>query len=184
MSSVLIADDHAIVRAGLRGYLQEDRSVKRVGESASGCPNTKVLVMSGFPEKIYAISLLMHGASGYVSKDQAPAEILRAVHMVLAGRRFVSAALSEMLVEALDEPSDQPVHANLSQRELQVFCKLAIGRNVSEIARELILSVKTVSTYRARVLEKMNLLTNPDLTTYPCRRFEFGAIDNACRHAW
>jgi len=205
MSSVLIADDHAIVRAGLRGFLQEDRSIKKIGETASGnetlrrlrsepwdlvlldinmpdrsgidilrhirsgCPNTRVLVMSGFSEKVYAVNVLRAGAAGYLSKDQAPDEILRAVHTVLSGRRFVSAALSEMLVEALDEPTDQPLHASLSQREFQILCKLAIGRTISEIAKELILSVKTVSTYRARVLEKMNLHTNSDLTTYALR---------------
>jgi two-component system, NarL family, invasion response regulator UvrY len=91
------------------------------------------------------------------------------VHTVLAGRRFVSATLSEMLVTALDEPTDQPLHASLSQREFQILCKLAVGRSVSEIAQELFISVKTVSTYRARVLEKMNLDTNADLTTYALR---------------
>ncbi len=205
MSSVLIADDHAMVRAGLRGYLQEDRSIRNIGETASGnetlarlrsepwdlvildinmpdrsgidilrhirsgYPNTRVLVMSGFAEKLYAINVLRAGASGYLSKDQAPEDILRAVHTVLAGRRFVSEALSEMLVDALDEPTDRPLHANLSQREFQILCKLAVGRSISEIANELFLSVKTVSTYRARVLEKMNLQTNADITAYAIR---------------
>ncbi len=205
MSSVLIADDHAMVRAGLRGYLQEDRSIRNIGETASGnetlerlrsepwdlvmldinmpdrsgidilrhirsgYPNTRVLVMSGFAEKLYAINVLRAGASGYLSKDQAPEEILRAVHTVLAGRRFVSEALSEMLVDALDEPTDRPLHASLSQREFQILCKLAVGRSTSEIADELFLSVKTVSTYRARVLEKMNMQTNADLTAYAIR---------------
>ncbi len=205
MSSVLIADDHAMVRAGLRGYLQEDRSICNIGETASGnetlerlrsepwdlvildinmpdrsgidilrhirsgYPNTRVLVMSGFAEKMYAINVLRAGASGYLSKDQAPEDILRAVHTVLAGRRFVSEALSEMLVDALDEPTDRPLHANLSQREFQILCKLAVGRSISEIANELFLSVKTVSTYRARVLEKMNLQTNADITAYAIR---------------
>lgn len=205
MSSVLIADDHAMVRAGLRGYLQEDRSIRNIGETASGnetlerlrsetwdlvmldinmpdrsgidilrhirsgYPNTRVLIMSGFAEKQYAVNVLRAGASGYLSKDQAPEEIMRAVHTVLAGRRFVSEALSEMLVEALDEPTDRPLHASLSQREFQILTKLAVGRSISEIANELFLSVKTVSTYRARVLEKMNLQTNADLTTYAIR---------------
>jgi two-component system invasion response regulator UvrY len=85
---------------------------------------------------------------------------------VLAGRRYASAALAELLVDALDEPTDQPLHSALSQREFQILCKLAVGRSVSEIARELCISVKTVSTYRARVLEKMKFNTNADLTTY------------------
>ncbi len=205
MSTVLIADDHAMVRSGLRGYLQEDPSIRNIGETASGnetlerlrseswdlvmldinmpdrsgidilrhirsgYPNTRVLVMSGFAEKLYAVNVLRAGASGYLSKDRAPEEILRAVHTVLAGRRFVSEALSEMLVDALDEPADRPLHANLSQREFQILCKLAVGRSISEIANELFLSVKTVSTYRARVLVKMNLQTNADLTAYAIR---------------
>src|SRR6184192_3507143 len=102
-------------------------------------------------------------------QGQAPEEFMRAVHTVLSGRRFVSATLSEMLVSALDEPTDQPLHAGLSQREFQILCKLAVGRSVSEIAEELFISVKTVSTYRARVLEKMNLDTNADLTAYALR---------------
>ncbi len=205
MSSVLIADDHAMVRAGVRGYLQADPSIRNIGETASGnetlerlrserwdlvmldinmpdrggidilrhirsgYPSTRVLVMSGFAEKLYAVNVLRAGASGYLSKDQAPEEILRAVHTVLAGRRFVSEALSEMLVDALDEPADRPLHASLSQREFQTLCKLAVGRSTSEIANELYLSVKTVSTYRARVLEKMNCHTNADLAAYAIR---------------
>jgi DNA-binding NarL/FixJ family response regulator len=202
MARVLIADDHAMVRAGLRRWLEEDRSVEAVAEAASGAetlqqlregswdlvvldinmpdrsgmdilrhirsghPNCRVLVISAFSEKQYAVYALRAGAAGYVAKDQAPEDFMRAVHTVLAGRRFVSAALAEMLVSALDEPADRPLHAALSQREFQILCKLAVGRTVSEIAQELCISVKTVSTYRARVLEKMNFTTNADLTTY------------------
>ena len=205
MSSVLVADDHAMVRTGLRHYLEQDRSIDAIGETSTGAetlqrlregqwdlvildinlpdrsgidilrhirsshPNTRVLVLSGFAEKQYAIAALRGGASGYLAKDQAPEELMRAVHTVLAGRRFVTATLSEMLVNALDEPTDQPLHAALSQREFQILCKLAVGRSVSEIAQELFISVKTVSTYRARVLEKMHLGTNADLTTYALR---------------
>src|SRR5258708_6290323 len=159
MPSVLIADDHAMMRTGLRHYLEQDRSIDPIAETGSGeetlqerrngqwdlvildinmpdrsgidilrhirsgHPNTRVLVMSGFSEKQYAINVLRAGAFGYLAKDQAPEEFMRAVHTVLAGRRFVSATLSEMLVSA----------------------------------------------YRARVLEKMNLDTNADLTTYALR---------------
>lgn len=202
MASVLIADDHAMVRAGLRRWLEQDRAIESIGEAASGTetlqqlrdatwdlvvldinmpdrsgidilrhirtghPRTRVLVISAFSEKQYAIYALRAGAAGYLAKDQAPEEFMRAIHAVLAGRRFVSATLAEMLVGALDEPTDQPLHATLSQREFQILCKLAVGRSVSEIARELCISVKTVSTYRARVLEKMKFTTNADLTTY------------------
>jgi DNA-binding NarL/FixJ family response regulator len=202
MARVLIADDHAMIRAGLRRWLEQDRSVEAVAEAGSGAetlqqlrdgswdlvvldinmpdrsgidilrhirsghPQTRVLVISGFSEKQYAIYALRAGASGYLAKDQAPEEFMRAVHTVLSGRRFASAALTEMLVNALDEPS---LHASLSQREFQILCKLAVGRSVSEIAQELCISVKTVSTYRARVLDKMHLETNADLTTYALR---------------
>jgi two-component system, NarL family, invasion response regulator UvrY len=205
MPSVLIADDHAMMRRGLRHYLEQDRSIEAIGETATGAetlqllceghwdlvildinlpdrsgidllrqirsdhPNTRVLVLSGFAEKQYAIASLRGGASGYLAKDEAPEELMRAVHTVLAGRRFVTATLGEMLLTTLDEPSDQPLHAALSQREFQILCKLAVGRSVSEIAQELSLSAKTVSTYRARVLEKMHLSTNADLTTYALR---------------
>jgi two-component system, NarL family, invasion response regulator UvrY len=205
MASVLIADDHAMLRTGLRHYLEQDAAVTTIGEAATGAdtlqqlrdgqwdlvildinmpdrsgidilrhiraghPDTRVLVMSGFSEKQYAINVLRAGASGYLAKDQAPEEFMRAVHAVLAGRRFVSARLSEMLITALDEPADKPLHAALSEREFQILCKLAVGRSVSEIAQELFISVKTVSTYRARVLEKMHLDTNADLTAYALR---------------
>ncbi|MFZ0010020.1 MAG: response regulator transcription factor [Steroidobacteraceae bacterium] len=205
MATVLIADDHAMLRTGLRHYLEQDTSITNIGEAGTGAdtlqqlrdgrwdlvildinmpdrsgidvlrhirsghPETRVLVMSGFSEKQYAINVLRAGASGYLAKDQAPEEFMRAVHAVLAGRRFVSARLSEMLITALDEPGDKPLHAALSEREFQILCKLAVGRSVSEIAHELFISVKTVSTYRARVLEKMHLDTNADLTAYALR---------------
>jgi two-component system, NarL family, invasion response regulator UvrY len=202
MAKVLIADDHAMVRAGLRRWLEPDRAIEAIGEAATGNetlqqlregswdlvvldinmpdrsgidilrhiraghPETRVLVISAFSEKQYAIYALRAGATGYLAKDQAPQDFIRAVHTVLAGRRFVSPALAEMLVEALDQPADRPLHAALSQREFQILCKLAVGRTVSEIAQELSISVKTVSTYRARVLEKMKFATNADITAY------------------
>ena len=205
MANVLIADDHAMMRAGLRHYLEQDKAISAIGESGTGSEtlqrlrtgrwdlvildinmpdrsgidilrhiraghqDTKVLVISGFAENQYAINVLRAGAAGFIAKDQAPEEFMRAVHTILAGRRFVTSTLSEMLIGALSEPTDQPIHTGLSQREFQILCKLAIGRSVSEIAHELCISVKTVSTYRARVLEKMNLQTNADLTTYALR---------------
>jgi two-component system, NarL family, invasion response regulator UvrY len=202
MATVLIADDHAMVRAGLRRWLEQDRSITAIGEAASAAETlrqvrdgtwdlvvldinmpdrngmdilrhirasetrTRVLVVSAFGEKQYATYALRAGAAGYFAKDQPPEEFMRAVHTVIAGRRYVSAALAELLADALDEPTDQPPHAALSQREFQILCKLAVGRSVSEISRELCISVKTVSTYRARVLEKMKFDTNADLTAY------------------
>jgi two-component system, NarL family, invasion response regulator UvrY len=205
MARVLIADDHAVVRAGLRQFLDEDRAISSVGEASSGretlerlraehwdlvildigMPDrsgldilqqirsghdrTRVLVLSGYPERQYALNVLRAGASGFVEKGSSPEEFLKAVRAVLQGRRYVSATLAELLVGDLDGASDKPPHTRLSEREFQVFTKLAAGRAVSEIADELCLSVKTVSTYRSRILEKMNLQTNADLTSYALR---------------
>jgi two-component system invasion response regulator UvrY len=128
-----------------------------------------VLVLSGFSERQYGLSALKAGASGYLPKECAPEDLLTATRMILRGRRYVSPDLAEMLACDPKATSDQPLHGCLSQREFQIFCKIAAGRAVSAIGRELCLSVKTVSTYRSRILEKMNLLTNADITTYALR---------------
>lgn len=202
MATVLIADDHPIVRAGLRQLLKEESSITEIGEAATGnealdCirsghwdlvlldikmpdrsgldilrqvrashPETKVLVLSGFPERQYAMNVLKAGASGYLPKEAAPEELLAAMRAVLKGRRYVSGQMADMLVSDLHDDSDQPLHRRLSEREFQIFCKLATGQAVSSIGHELCLSVKTVSTYRSRILEKMNLLSNADITIY------------------
>jgi two-component system invasion response regulator UvrY len=202
---ILIADDHAVVRAGYRQFLEGEPNVAAVGEVASGNdaldalrrerwnlvmldihmpdrggldilshivaqhPDVPVLVMSGLPEEQYARNVLKSGASGYLSKGSDPSEMLKAVRMVLAGRRYVSSTLAELLVQDLDRPDDGPAHGILSAREFQIFFKLAGGAAVSAIAAELSLSVKTVSTYRARVLEKMNFNNNADITSYAYR---------------
>jgi len=131
--------------------------------------DTRVLVLSCFSERQYGMSALKAGASGYLPKECAPEDLLTATRMILRGRRYVSPDLAEMLACDPKATSDQPLHGCLSQREFQIFCKIAAGRAVSAIARELCLSVKTVSTYRSRILEKMNLLTNADITTYALR---------------
>jgi DNA-binding NarL/FixJ family response regulator len=125
--------------------------------------------VSGFPERQYAINVLKAGAGGYLSKDCAPEDLLKAARAVMQGRRYVSAGLAEQLLADLEYSSDQPLHRRLSEREFQILCKLAAGRAVSSIAEELFLSVKTVSTYRARILEKMSLVSNADLTAYALR---------------
>lgn len=127
-----------------------------------------VLIVSGLPEEQYAINLLRAGANGYVRKDAPAAEILRAIRTVLGGRRYTSAAVSELLVRRL-QGDERPPHHDLSEREFQVLCQLAAGRTVSQIAAELFLSVKTVSTYRTRVLEKLGLSTNAELAHYAIR---------------
>jgi len=205
MANVLIADDHAMVRTGIRRYLEQDQSIRQIGEASTGrdtlemlraggwqlvildinmpdksgvdilrsiqasFPDVRVLIVSGYPERQYAANVFKAGAMGFLPKQSPPEEILKAVGTVLSGRRYVSAALAELLVDQLDQDADQPPHAALSEREFQIFCKIAAGRSVSEIARELSLSVKTVSTYRARVLEKMHFSTNADLTSYALR---------------
>jgi DNA-binding NarL/FixJ family response regulator len=205
MAKVLIADDHALVRAGLRQFLEQDPQVTEIGEAISGSntldllrakawdlllldifmpdrsgldilarvralhPGTKVLVLSGYPERQYAISVLRSGANGFLSKESAPEELSKAVKTVLSGRRYVSAALADFLVSDLDADVTKPLHAALSEREFQTLCKLAAGRSVSEIANELCISVKTVSTYRSRILQKTSFKTNADLTSYALR---------------
>ena len=205
MTRVLIADDHALVRSGLRQFLAADPSIVEIGEAGSGSntldmlrakpwdlllldifmpdrsgldilarvralyPNTRVLVLSGYPERQYAISVLRAGANGFLSKESAPEELLKAVKTVVAGRRYVSAALAEFLVSDLDADATKPLHDTLSEREFQTLCKLAAGRSVSEIAEELCISVKTVSTYRSRILQKTSFKTNADLTSYALR---------------
>jgi two-component system invasion response regulator UvrY len=205
MAKVLIADDHALVRAGLRQFLEQDPQITEIGEAVSGSntldmlrakqwdlllldifmpdrsgldilarvralhPNIRVLVLSGYPERQYAISVLRSGANGFLSKESAPEELSKAVKTVLAGRRYVSAALADFLVSDLDADVTKPLHAALSEREFQTLCKLAAGRSVSEIADELCISVKTVSTYRSRILQKTSFKTNADLTSYALR---------------
>lgn len=207
MSRILIADDHAVVRAGYRQFLEAEPTVSEVGEAASGnetldqlrikawdlllldihmpdrsgldilrhvtagYPDVRVLVMSGLPEAQYARNVLRAGASGYLSKGSDSGELIRAVKLVLAGRKYVSAALAEAMAADVESPLDknQPVHSRLSTREFQIFCKLAAGAGVSAIADELSLSVKTVSTYRSRVLEKMRFTSNAEITSYALR---------------
>ena len=125
-------------------------------------------MLSGFAEKQYAVNLLRAGASGYIAKDAQPAEIIRAIRTVARGKRFLSETATELVAEELTRPvgAKQALHEALSGRELQIFRKLAAGQSATLIAEELHLSVKTVSTYRSRVMEKMNLKTNADLTYY------------------
>jgi DNA-binding NarL/FixJ family response regulator len=202
MIRILIADDHAIVRAGLKEFVASDGDMQVTGEASSGDeaiglvrngefdvvlldirmpegsgidtlkqlkalrPRLPVLMLSGFAEEQYALNLLRAGAAGYVSKEAAPTELVRAIRTVVLGRKYVSPELAQILAAGVAGEADQPLHAQLSQREFQIFCKLAAGESVSSIADDLLISVKTVSTYRTRVLEKMNLKSNADLTYY------------------
>ncbi|GMU71900.1 MAG: DNA-binding response regulator [Burkholderiales bacterium] len=202
MIRILIADDHAIVRAGLRQFIADQADMSVAGEAATGAetvslvraepydvvlldismpdrngvdtlkqlkqirPEMPVLMLSAHAEEQYAVNLLRAGAAGYVGKDSASAQLVSAIRTVAHGRKYVSQDLAQQLADGLAGDGDEPLHARLSQREFQIFCKLAAGMPVSKIAKELFLSVKTVSTYRSRVLEKMGMKTNADLTYY------------------
>lgn len=130
-------------------------------------PELPVLILSGYPEAHYATALLRQGASGYLNKDCDPEEIANAIRTVARGRRYISASVAELLADGVAGGSaDRPLHDGLSERELQVFLRLAKGETVGHIAESMFLSVKTVSTYRSRVLEKLKLASNSDLTYY------------------
>ena len=128
-------------------------------------PDLPVLILSGFPEEHYATTLLRQGASGYLNKDCDPEEIVKAIRTVCRGRKYITAGVAERLAEGLGG-GDTPLHEQLSERELQVFLRLAKGEAVGNMAISMSLSVKTVSTYRTRVMEKMRLESNSDLTYY------------------
>ncbi len=130
-------------------------------------PDLPVLILSGFPEEHYAMTMLRHGASGYLNKDCDPEEIVKAIRTVCRGRKYITAGVAEQLAEGLGGGwGDKPLHEHLSERELQVFLRLARGETIGHMAESMSLSVKTVSTYRTRVMEKMKLESNSDLTYY------------------
>ena len=202
MIRILIADDHAIVRAGLKQFVADQADMSVAGEAATGAetvslvrneaydvvlldismpdrngvdtlkqlkqirPEMPVLMLSAHAEEQYAVNLLRAGAAGYVSKETASTQLVQAIRTVTRGRKYVSPDLAQVLADGVTGQGDAPLHASLSQREFQIFCKLAAGAAVSKIADELNLSVKTVSTYRTRILEKMAMKSNADLTYY------------------
>ena len=132
-------------------------------------PGLKVLMLSGFPEERYAVAMIRHGADGYLSKECEREELIRAIRTVAGGRRYVSARTAELLAGECAGDIVLPSHAQLSDRELEVFLQLAQGASVSDIAAALNLSVKTVSTYRSRLLEKLSLSSNAELAAYAIR---------------
>ena len=129
-------------------------------------PNLPVLILSGFPETHYATTLLRQGAAGYLNKGCDPEEIVKAIRVVFRGRKYITPAVAELLADALGGDLDKQPHELLSDREFQVFLRLAKGETIGHLAESMSLSVKTVSTYRTRVMEKMNLASNSDLTYY------------------
>jgi two-component system, NarL family, invasion response regulator UvrY len=203
--SLIIADDHQLIRAGLSSLIAAQGDLKVSAQCRTGretlealgtqpChvllldlslpdmsgldvlkttrtrfPSVAVLVLSGYPERQFGINVLRAGANGFISKTADEAELLRAVRTVARGGRYVGPELAELLVNGMDADADQPTHSILSEREFQIFCKLAEGRSVTEIASKLCLSVKTISTYRSRLLDKMGMKTNADITSYAIR---------------
>lgn len=197
-----IADDHVIVRTGLRQFLSEQVDLRVTGEASNGqealdlvrggdidvllldlsmpgqggvdalaairarAPELPVLILSGFPETHYATTLLKQGASGYLNKECDPEEIAKAIRTVAQGRRYITPQVAELLADGMLGGGDKLPHETLSERELQVFLRLAQGETVGHIAEGMFLSVKTVSTYRTRVLEKLKLASNSELTYY------------------
>lgn len=199
---ILLADDHAVVRQGLRLILANEFKKATFGEAndttelldrlkqdtwdvtimdlsmpgGSGLntlkeikhnhPQMPVLVLSMYPEDQYAVRTLKAGASGYLTKESASEELVNAVQKILHGGKYINASVAEKLLLQLGNEDGRPPHELLSDREYQVLCMIASGKEVGQIASDLTLSVKTVSTYRARILEKMNMKTNAELTHY------------------
>jgi two-component system, NarL family, invasion response regulator UvrY len=161
-----------LVRAGELDVMLMDLSlpdqsgVETLAAIKARKPELPVLILSGFPETHYATTLLRQGASGYLNKECDPEEIATAIRTVFRGRKYITPAVAELLADGLGAPADQAAHDTLSERELQVFLRLARGETVGHIADGMSLSVKTVSTYRSRVLEKLSLNTNSELTYY------------------
>ena len=205
MIDVILCDDHALIRRGIRETLSEAADMRVVGEAGdygelrtlirgtkadvlvldinlpgrSGLDvlhalkdegsEIRVLIVSMYPEDQYAIRALRAGAAGYVNKGGDPQLIVQAVRTVAQGRKYVTPEIAQMLVENLHAPTPELPHQRLSDRELQTLVMIASGKRLSDIATDLVLSPKTVSVYRARVLEKLQLANNSELTVYAIR---------------
>ena len=140
--------------------------IDALGMLRAKAPDMGILILSGYPEEHYAVQLIRQGASGYLNKDCDPLEIVDAVRTIALGKRHITPAVADLLAQQLGKKGTAAPHEDLSEREFQVFLKLAKGETASRIAEELSLSVKTVSTYRTRLMEKMGLSSNSDLTYY------------------
>lgn len=199
---ILIADDHAFVRKGIRQIITEEFKDATISEACDSTEllemvrseqfsvvisdlsmpgknaleilkdlkaeeiKTPVIILSMHPEDQYALRVLKAGGSGYLTKESAPEELVKAIRMVLSGKRYISAAVAEQLLIHIDDNSEVALHQKLSDREFTVFKLIATGKTVSQIADMLFLSVPTISTYRTRILEKTGLRTNAEITRY------------------
>ncbi|HVN70555.1 MAG TPA: response regulator transcription factor [Desulfomonilia bacterium] len=202
MIRVLVADDHPIVREGVKQILSETSDIVVAHEASTGHeaidsvwkneydvvlldismpgrdgletlrdlknikPKTPVLILSIYPEEHYAVRVLRGGASGYVTKSSAPDELISAIRKVASGGRYISPTLAERLTYELDRDLSRPLHESLSDREYQVMRMIASGKAIKEIASDLCLSIKTVSTYRSRIFEKLGIGNNAALVLY------------------
>lgn len=202
MYRFLIADDHSVVRRGLKQILSEAFPSSVIVEVSNGedllkkatfeewdavisdismpgrsgleilqqvrqdHPKLPYLILSVHSEDQYAIRVLKAGASGYLNKESVPEELVKATNQILLGKKYITASIAEKLATTLDRDAEKKPHEYLSDREFEVFKLLSAGKSVSEIAEKIFLSVTTVSTYRARIMVKMNLKTNADLTLY------------------
>jgi DNA-binding NarL/FixJ family response regulator len=147
--------------------LKDMSGIDVLGRARTMCPDMAVLIVSGYPEDQYAINVLKAGASGFVAKDAPAEDLVTAVVAASQGRRYVSPRIADKLAQGLAEPTATgPAHTRLSEREFQIFGRIASGQSVTQIAKELFLSVKTVSTYRSRILEKMEFSSNANITYY------------------
>ncbi len=150
--------------------MPEHNGVDALAAITARHPHLPVLILSGFPEEHYATAMLRQGASGYLNKACDPDEIIRAVRTVSRGRRYISARVAEQLADGLSDDRCVSLHEGLSDREFQVFLRLAQGETVGHMADGMSLSIKTVSTYRTRVMEKMRLASNSELTYYAMKK--------------
>jgi len=202
MINVLIADDHPVVRQGIKQILAEDGEIGELGEAKNSQevmeqirqnswdviilditmpgrggldtlkeikgekPKLPVLILSIHPEDQYAVRALKAGAAGYLTKESAPDDLIKAIKKVNIGGKYISNSLAEKLALHLERDAQKQPHESLSDREYQVLCMIASGKKVKDIAESLSLSVKTISTYRARILEKMKMKSNADLIHY------------------
>jgi two-component system invasion response regulator UvrY len=129
-------------------------------------PKLPVLVLSMYPEEQYAVRVIKAGASGYLTKESASEELMTAIRRITGGRKYITSSIAERLADDLEPPAEKPLHDTLSDRELEVFRMMAAGKTTTQIAEELCLSVKTISTYRSRILEKMKMKTSAELIHY------------------
>jgi len=210
MIRILIADDHTLVREGLKQILSDLPDMAVTDEASNGKevldkvrendfdvvlldismpgqsgvdilkqiklikPKLPVLILSMYPEEKYAIRTLRAGASGYLTKDSVPDELIEALRTVSLGKRYITYTLAEKIAYDWDVDAKKPLHERLSDREYQVMCMIASGKAVSQIAKEISLSVKTISTHRARIMKKMNMKNNAELTHYAIKH---GLVD-------